>query len=51
MASRSPTIVVPVHGRIDLTVRCLRAIDDLTNVSVPLLVIDDCGDLRSYLSL
>ena len=44
MASRSPTIVVPVHGRIDLTERCLRAIDDLTNVSVPLLVIDDCGD-------
>jgi glycosyltransferase involved in cell wall biosynthesis len=44
MANRNPTIVVPVHGRIDLTERCLRAIDDLTNVSVPLLLIDDCGD-------
>jgi GT2 family glycosyltransferase len=44
MANRNPTIVVPVYGRIDLTERCLRAIDDLTNVSVPLLLIDDCGD-------
>jgi hypothetical protein len=37
-------MVVPVYGRIDLAERCLRAIDDRTNVSVPLLLIDDCGD-------
>ena len=38
-----PVIVVPVYGRLDLTAQCLRAIDDHTYVSVPVLVIDDCG--------
>lgn len=38
-----PTIVIPVYGRLDLLARCLRAIDEQTFVSVPVLVIDDCG--------
>jgi len=38
-----PTIVIPVYGRLDLLARCLRAVDEQTFVSVPVLVIDDCG--------
>jgi GT2 family glycosyltransferase len=32
-----------VYGRLELLAQCLRAIDDHTFVSVPVLVIDDCG--------
>ena len=39
----APTIVVPAYGQLDLLAQCLRAIDEHTFVSVPLLVIDDCG--------
>ncbi len=43
MPSTVPVIVVPVYGRLELLAKCLRAIDDHTYVSVPVLVIDDCG--------
>ncbi|MEP6527336.1 MAG: glycosyltransferase [Nocardioidaceae bacterium] len=43
MPYRNPTIVVPVFGQVELARRCLRAIDDLTRVSVPTLIIDDAG--------
>jgi GT2 family glycosyltransferase len=39
----APVIVVPVYGQLHLVERCLRAIDEQTFVSVPVLVIDDCG--------
>ncbi len=39
----APTIVVPAYGQLDLLAQCLRAIDEHTFVSVPVLVIDDCG--------
>jgi GT2 family glycosyltransferase len=42
-ASAVPAIVVPVYGRLDLAAQCLRAIDEHSYVSVPVLVIDDCG--------
>lgn len=47
MSDRAPVaVVVPVHGRLDLAERCVRAVDATTDPAVPLVVVDDHGAER-----
>lgn len=47
MSRQAPVaVVVPVHGRLDLAERCVRAVDSLTSPEVALVVVDDHGPER-----